>query len=63
MSSNDRNPSVRTERRREMKDKEASQREMIDQQYIRIANLQKANYRLKYELYEAVSGGNIDYQC
>jgi len=46
-----------------MKDKEASQREMIDQQYIRIANLQKANYRLKYELYEAVSGGNIDYQC
>ncbi len=41
-----------------METKEASQREMIDQQFIQIADLQKANNRLKDELFGIV-GINI----
>ena len=38
-----------------MKIKEASQREIIEQQFVQIANLQKVTYRLKDELYHLVN--------
>jgi kinesin family protein 4/21/27 len=35
--------------------KESSQRAIIDQQYVQIADLQKANNKLREELFERVS--------
>ncbi|ORX36741.1 hypothetical protein BD324DRAFT_651225 [Kockovaella imperatae] len=40
---------------KEMKDKEQSHREIIDQQFIQIADLQKTNHKLKEDLYREPS--------
>ncbi|WWD17351.1 hypothetical protein CI109_101792 [Kwoniella shandongensis] len=42
---------------KEMEDKEASQRQMIEQQFVQIADLQKANNRLKEEVAERGQSG------
>jgi hypothetical protein len=39
--------------------KEASQRQIIEQQFIQIADLQKANHRLREELADGVSSSRV----